>query len=288
MQPSYPNQPIPQSPRRNPWFWFRRQRRFAQLGIGCGSLTAALLLCIAFGGILEATGHGAPTPTPGSQGAAIAQPTSTPTAAVSLPTSAPTAAAQPTARPTPTATSRTAPTPTATQAPFLPESLALSGDVSGSITKGINPRPLTHDNPDPPYVQQPDGSYFAPAPPYTQCSDFDVSGVGRDYVAVIVGTIGTLRYTIAVEINEDDPAYASPGTPLHPGTANTGGSVQVYETGGQSRRWIQVYGPAGQDATIVLHADRVSGTVDAWMATEDQSQKTATETLHLHGSWRCG
>jgi len=51
---------------------------------------------------------------------------------------------------------------------------------------------------------------------------------------------------------------------------------------------IDVYGPALQDTVIVLHTNRVSGTVDAWMATTDQSQKSAESTLHMQGDWHCG
>lgn len=174
-----------------------------------------------------------------------------------------------------------------TQIISLSEHLTFSGDISGVLTQGDNPGPLTHDNPIPNYIQQPDGSFFDPAPTLTQCSDFD-SGVGQDYVAVIVGKVGTMRYAVTVEINEDNPAYTNPGTALRPGNTNMGGSVTVYEIGGKNRRWQQVYGPALQDTVIVMHTDKVSGTVDAWMASTDLSQKEASSTLHVQGNWRCG
>lgn len=178
------------------------------------------------------------------------------------------------------------PTSPSTATP-LAEHLKFSGDVSGVLTTGIDPHPITHDNPLPAYVEQ-NGVFTAPAPTWTQCSDFDVSGAGRDYVAVIIGMVGTKRYAVTAEINEDDPAYTKPGTPLRPGTTNSGGGINVYEVGGQGRQWQQVLGPAGQEpAMIVLHPDRASGTVDAWLATTDQSQKIATGTLHLQGNWRC-
>ncbi len=169
----------------------------------------------------------------------------------------------------------------------LAEHLTFHGDISGILTMGIDPHPLTHDNPIPDFVQQPDGTFFDPAPPWTQCSDFTTSA-GQDYVAVIVGNVETRRYAVTIEINEDDPAYTKPGTELRLGNINSGGSVEVYEMGGKNRRWQQVYGPALQDTMIVLHAKRVSGTVDAWMATTDQSQKSAQSTLHMQGDWRCG
>ena len=169
----------------------------------------------------------------------------------------------------------------------LVEHLAFSGDVSGVLVAGDAPRPLTHDNPIPTYVANSDGTYTAPAPMWTQCSDFD-SGVGQDYVAVIAGNVGHARYALTIEINEDNPAYTKPGTPLSPGTTNSGGSVEVYQSAVTGKRWQQVYGPNGQDTVIVLHPDRTSGTIDAWLATTDQSQKDATATLHMQGSWRCG
>lgn len=168
----------------------------------------------------------------------------------------------------------------------LAEHLTFHGDISGMLTTGIDPHPITHDNPIPDYVQQPDGTFFDPAPLRTQCSDFDTS-VGRDYVAVIIGNVGTRRYAVTIEINEDDPAYTKPGTELRPGNINSGGSIEVYEMGGKNRRWQQVYGPALQDTVIVLHTNRISGTVDAWMATTDQSQKSAESTLHMQGDWHC-
>ncbi len=165
------------------------------------------------------------------------------------------------------------------------EHLTFAGDVAGTLTTGIDPRPITHENPLPGLVTQADGTYFDPPPRFTQCSTFASlpgSDTIDDYLAVLVGTVN------GVEINMDDPAYKTPGTALHPGDNNSGGSVEVYEVGGQNRRWQQVFGPASQEPVIVLHADRASGTVDAWMATTDQSQKSATATLHLQGDWRCG
>lgn len=176
-------------------------------------------------------------------------------------------------------------TPSATKP--LTEHLTFSGDVSGILAAGDEPHPITHNNPIPNYVEQ-NGTFFDPAPTWTQCSDFEVSGAGQDYVAVIVGKVGTGRYAVTVEINEDDPAYTNPGTPLRPGVTNSGGSIEIYEIGGQNRRWQQVYGPAQQEPVISLRSDKTSGTVDAWLATTDQSQKTASGTLHLQGDWRCG
>lgn len=170
--------------------------------------------------------------------------------------------------------------PTVTTTP-LAEHLIFKGDVSGTLTTGVNPRPLNHDNPT-------TGS----PPQSTQCSTFASlpgSDTIDDYVAVIVGNVGSQRYAVTIEVNEDNPAYTKPGTQLLPGDTNDGGSVEIYEVGGHNRRWQQVFGPNSQDpAVIVLHADRKSGTVDAWMASTELSQKDAPATLHLQGDWRCG
>lgn len=181
------------------------------------------------------------------------------------------------------------PTSTPTQAAQpLVENLTFQGDISGTLTTGINPQPLTHSDPIPDLVQQSDGTYSEPAPTNTQCSDFD-SGYGQDYIAVIVGNVGTMRYAIAIEISESNPAYTKPETALHlRGSRDDQGSVEVYEMGGKNRRWQQVYGPALQDTTIVLHTDRASGTVDTWLATNDQSMNDASSTLHMQGEWKCG
>jgi hypothetical protein len=181
------------------------------------------------------------------------------------------------------ATSNASATPQATATP-LAEHLVFHGDLSGTITTGIDVRPFTHDNPVTNILNQPSG------PAFTQCSTFDSmdSGTIDDYTAVIVGMIGNKRYTVTVEINMDDPVWTHPGTTLELGNNGIGGSVGVYEAGGQNRQWAQVYGPAMQAPVVVLHADRKSGTVDAWMATTDQSMNDATATLHLQGDWRCG
>lgn len=171
-------------------------------------------------------------------------------------------------------------TPAATLTP-LTENLTFKGDISGTLTTGIDARLLNHDNPT-----------SDAAPRFTQCSTFASlpgSDTIDDYVAVIVGTVDGKRYAVTVEINMDDPAYTKPGTQLLPGDTNMGGGIQVYEVGGQNRSWIQVFGPALQEpAVIVLHPDRKSGTVDAWLASSNQSQLDATATLHLQGGWRCG
>src|SRR5258708_2364866 len=129
--PQYPNPGnVPQPPRRNPWSWFRRQRRPAQLGIGCGTLIVALLLCAAFGGILQALGYVAPTPTP--------------TTAASMPTSVPTTAPTVPSRPVPTATPVPKPTPTPTVAPSSGPAL-LGSDIS-AFNSAYGP-PNSHSQP---------------------------------------------------------------------------------------------------------------------------------------------
>jgi hypothetical protein len=188
-----------------------------------------------------------------------------------------------------TSSANTLASPTVSAMP-LAEHLTFQGDITGVLTEGLFPHPLTHNHPVPDYVQEPDGTLFDPAPSLTQCADVSANDITLepDYLAVIVGNVGTKRFAITIEMNEDDPAYTKPGTQLLPGDTNSGGSVEVYEMGGQNRRWQQVYEPALQDTVIVLNASRVSGTVDAWMASTDQSQKGAASTLHMQGNWRCG
>jgi hypothetical protein len=178
---------------------------------------------------------------------------------------------------------KTSPKATSTS---LAEHLTFTGDISGVLETGENPRPLTHSNPIPDYVQK-NGTTFEPAPTWTQCADFD-SGFGQDYIAVMVGNIGTMQYAITVEISKDDPAFKNPGTPLKPGNVSSKGGIELYEVSGAERRWRQVYGPSQQEPTIVLNNNRISGTVDTWLATTDQNQKFAQGTLYVQGSWRCG
>lgn len=188
--------------------------------------------------------------------------------------------------PAPAATATPAPTPIP-----LAENLTFKGDIAGTLTAGIAPRPLTHDDPMPALATATDGSFVEPPPRFTQCSTFDAIGGGTldDYLAVIVGNVGAKRYAVVVEINMDQPAYTKPGTQLLPGDTNTGGSVNVYEVGGKNEVWQQVFGPNLQEAAvIVLNANRKSGTVNAWMASADLSQKDAPATLHIQGDWRCG
>jgi hypothetical protein len=277
LSPYPPPGPIPPqklSPRQR----FARLPLLGKLGIGCGGAFGLLLVCLI--GLIILGAIVGPPPSQSSQPTTVAQAQTHVQA-----TTPPTATLQMTPTPTATPTNTPAPTSTATS---LVEHLTFQGDISGMLTAGVNPHPLTHENPVPAYVQQPDGTYFDPAPTRTQCADFDVSGFGRDYVAVIVGTVGTEQFAVTIEINESDPAYMTPGTELLPGNHNSGGGIEVYEIGGQNRRWQQVYGPSGQEPVIVLHADRTSGTVDAWMASTELSQVDATGTLHLQGDWRCG
>jgi hypothetical protein len=59
--------------------------------------------------------------------------------------------------------SGTSATPNATVAP-LAESLLFHGDISGTLTTGIDAHSITHDNPIPAYTQQSDGTFFDPPP----------------------------------------------------------------------------------------------------------------------------
>jgi hypothetical protein len=183
----------------------------------------------------------------------------------------------------------TSATPAATLAP-LTQHLVFKGDISGILITGVDVRPLTHDNPAGVPTEQADGTFFVPPPSLTQCATIDTlnSGTLNDYLADIVGTVGTQRYAIEIEVSMDDPAYTKPGTKaLLPD--NFTGSVQVYEVGGQNREWVDTFSPTLQNSVVVLHADRKSGTVDAWMDSAALPQNGgAPATLHVQGDWRCG
>lgn len=181
------------------------------------------------------------------------------------------------------------PTARPTQPASLTEHLTFQGDISGTLTAGIDPQPL---NQSVPILGQenplgPNGNYSYAVPIWTQCTDFEsASFTGSPYIADIAGNVGTSRYEITIKINKQDLAYTKPGTPLKT-VESSQGEVEVYERGGKNREWEQGVGPAGQGATIVLHADRTSGSVNVWLATTDEASE-AESTLHLQGDWRCG
>jgi hypothetical protein len=187
---------------------------------------------------------------------------------------------------TPVASATPAPTPIP-----LVENLTFKGDIAGTLTAGIDGRPLTHDNPLPDLATATDGSFIAPPPRYTQCSTFAAtpgSDTIDDYLAVIVGDVGGKRYAVTVEILMDNAGYTKPGTKVTL-PDNFSGSVQVYEVGGQNRQWVDTFGPSQQWSTVTLQTDRKSGTIDAWMDSAALPQNGGSPaTLHLQGDWRCG
>ncbi|HEU5376986.1 MAG TPA: hypothetical protein VFV38_16270 [Ktedonobacteraceae bacterium] len=176
-----------------------------------------------------------------------------------------------------------------TQPVFLAEHLTFQGDISGTLTTGIDPQPLNRSVP---ILGQenplgPNGNYSYAVPIWTQCTDFgSASFTGSPYIADIAGNIGTTRYEVVIKINKNDLAYTQPGTPLKT-LESSQGEVELYEQGGKNREWEQGVGPAGQGAMIVLHPDRTSGAVDVWLAIADEASE-AESTLHLQGDWRCG
>lgn len=191
----------------------------------------------------------------------------------------------------PTRPTRQLPTARPTQLPILPEHLIFQGDISGTLTAGINPLPLTNNDPAEGSVPT-NGGYYDSAPTATQCAKFN-SLYGSNpfttpdtYIAVIVGQVGAMRYAITLEIDMNDWAYTTPGTSLSP-LQSIYGLVNVYEIGGQKRLWESVFGPGMQGGSITLNPNRTSGTVNTWLATDDKAPVT-NSTLHLQGNWRCG
>ena len=116
------NQPPQQPKRRNPWQWYKSKGRSAKLGIGCGTLLVALVLCVcslaAYGSTLQAQKAVQPTPTTNNNIGGIATTATTPTplltrltaTATMAPTSTPTAEPTPTAKPTQKPTPKPQPT----------------------------------------------------------------------------------------------------------------------------------------------------------------------------------
>jgi hypothetical protein len=202
------------------------------------------------------------------------------------PTPSPSSSSSPTSAPSASAPSVAAPPPP----PSGPiQDLTLTGDVNGRIIVGLNPQDATDSNPNPDFAQDANGNFHAPAPSATQCASFDSGyGVANDFVGVVIAHLGRSDYAFEVEFYEARPAYQHPGTPLQPGNTNDGGSVRLARIGTDDA-WQQVVGPNGEEpATITINAGHTGGTVDAWMASTQYSQKLTPSTLHISGTWRCG
>jgi hypothetical protein len=137
-QPSQypPSPPYTVLPKRPSGFrqWFRTRSRKTKLGIGCGTIIAALLLCICAASVYgSATVATTLTPTPSTGHAAILN---SPTR--NIPTETPTLSPTPTQKPTPVPTQ--APT-TITKVPVHPDSSiqdAAQGWSHGVANSGVN------------------------------------------------------------------------------------------------------------------------------------------------------
>lgn len=162
-------------------------------------------------------------------------------------------------------------------APDVAEHLVFTGEVHGVLSAGTDTLVPGTRNPT-----------SAAAPAHTECDVFTVDGVGKDFVAVILGTVSGHKLALTVEVNTAQRAYVTPGARLEPGDINTGGSTtlrMVTEADDRS----SVAGPAGQQpAIITLGQDRRSGTIDAWFAAAGMSQKLSPAHTHVVGTWRCG
>lgn len=166
--------------------------------------------------------------------------------------------------------------PVAASAP-LAVHLVFAGVLRGEMTSTDNVLRPGNENPQ---------SDLASLPASTQCNTFD-SGAGNDFVASITGTVAGSSVRLSVEVNADNAAYTSPGTPLTPGDTNTGGSTNLQLPGDTSPRY-DVLGPKGQEPSrIVLNNDRHSGSIDAWFDEAGHSQKDSAAVEHVVGTWRC-
>jgi hypothetical protein len=107
-----------QPPKRASGFrhWFRTRSRRTKIGLGCGTIIAALLLCICAASVYGSTTVGTiPTPTPTTGHVTILNP---PT--VNIPTETPTLPPSPTQKPTPIPTVKPTSKPQPTQPPVHP------------------------------------------------------------------------------------------------------------------------------------------------------------------------
>jgi len=119
----YQTVPAPQSPqKRNVFQWYKRQRKVAKIGIGCGTVLLTLMLCmcslVAYAGVKVAPTDTTTVPTHVAS-IATSQPTHQTVTPTPVPTLKPTNTAVPTTVPTqvPTAVPTLAPVPTQAPAP---------------------------------------------------------------------------------------------------------------------------------------------------------------------------
>ncbi len=166
----------------------------------------------------------------------------------------------------------------ASTAADVPVNLVFTGQVAGTMTTATGALTAGKNNPT---------KDLSNLPAHTQCSTFTDSELGKDFVASIIGLVAGKQVKLSIEVNGDNAAYGTPGTPLKPGDTNRGGSTELQLPGDSTPR-SSVVGPAGQEpAVIVLNAARTGGTIHAWYADSGMSQVTSTGTVHVAGTWRC-
>lgn len=160
-QMQYQTVPSPQPPqKRNVFQWYKRQRKGAKIGIGCGTLFLIFLLCGTISGtIVNATGANNVAQVP------TAAPTHVASVATSQPThqtAKPTAIARPTNTPVPTAVPTQAPTAVPTAIPTQPPA-ATPVPTQPPVQTGVNGNPWGYN-----FVP---GNYIS-SPPTAFCTYF--------------------------------------------------------------------------------------------------------------------
>ncbi|MCC3313642.1 hypothetical protein [Nocardia africana] len=165
--------------------------------------------------------------------------------------------------------------------PDLPEALTFTGQLSGTLQRGLNVHEATDRFP---------GSSMTRCAEWTHRPDVgaEYDSPTELYDAVIVGTLGEQPITVLIEVRKDLDAYQHPGTPsdVH------GADIQLMKPSATSGQWLAVSRDSARpEATIIIASDRKSGTLDAWFGQRvgtlpppDESQNTT----HVHCIWRCG
>lgn len=160
-----------------------------------------------------------------------------------------------------------------TEAPLVPlsQNLQISGAVTGQLTTGLNPHPLTGDDPTPTFN----------VPTWTRCALFTV-GVGNTtaFEADIVGVVGGKTYALSI-VNLDLGRHPIPGTYTMDQTGYTPIDVTFASTDG-SERWSRTHGAEA----IVTFADRSSGSIAAVLP--DRPSSLPSQRVTISGTWRCG
>lgn len=152
------------------------------------------------------------------------------------------------------------------QAPLvpLPQSLRVSGAVTGQLTLGINPHRRASDNPSP----------AGNVPTWTRCAVFsNAFGATTLFEADIVGNVGSRTYTLSI-VDQDLGQHRVPGTY----SSGDESVVVTFATTDGTARWQQH--AASDSVAVVTFTDRASGSINARLGGQ--------QPISVSGTWRCG